>query len=243
MRMVALSEAEIKALPDNLNDAVKAGKHPAAFNPQEPDRPFLPNDLFVKDSPWVVVSNAFRTDSLGAPEHLAAVKGRSVFTVFIRLPAGRKATEQFVGKLQAKELPDLPEGTRTALLRRVLLIDDRGALRPTTLTESLQIRVYWKSLDGRPFAFKLRRGDLFAGRSGGLQPINLKGHNCHSCHARIDDEGVRTSTIASLYVGGPRRRGLEVSDLEEQGQQTIAWVGRTYTWGLIQGLWESQPGK
>jgi hypothetical protein len=66
----------------------------------------------------------------------------------------------------------LPEGAQTALLRQMVLIDADGRLRASRLTESLELRVYHKNDLGHPFAFKLRRADLFAARNGGLRAVS-----------------------------------------------------------------------
>jgi hypothetical protein len=94
---------------------------------------------------------------------------------------------------------------------------------------------------GTPFAFKMSRAGLFAGKRASLQPLDLKEHNCVSCHARHEGEGVRS--IASLYAGEGQRPGLASSNLSAQERGTMAWTEKTYTWGLLQGLWESKPGK
>jgi hypothetical protein len=241
MRAVALSPREIEALPDNLSAAVKAETFPKEFDPEHPDKPFLPPDLLAKDGPWVAVASATRGDELAAPAHMAAAKGRGVFAVFLRLPAGRKATEAYVKQFKDGKLPELPEGAQTALLRRAVLIDDQGRPKESPLTESLQLRVYWKDDVGRPFAFQLRRGDLFAGRDGGFRPASLKEHNCVSCHARTAGQGVRT--IATLYAGDPDKPALIDVAAGEQAEHTIGWLKTTYTWGLLQGLWETEPPK
>ena len=42
------------------------------------------------------------------------------------MPEGRRQTEAFVKELRGGRLPPLPAGSQTALLRRMLLIDDKG---------------------------------------------------------------------------------------------------------------------
>jgi hypothetical protein len=241
LRAVALSPREIEELPDNLAAAVKAGTFPKEFDQAQPEQPFLPADLLAKDGPWVAVASTTRSDELAAPAHMAAAKGRAVFTVFLRLPEGRKATEGYLKKMKDGALPDLPEGSQTALLKRWLLIDDQGRPRETPLTESLQLRVYWKSDDGRPFVFRLRREELFAGRGGGLQPVSLKNESCSSCHARQVGHGVHT--IATLYAGDANKPGLIPVGAGEQSKHTVDWLTTTYTWGLLQGMWETEPAK
>jgi hypothetical protein len=242
MRLAALTEDEIKALPDNLADAVKAGRFPSEFDPKKPQQPFLPPDLLARDGPWVMVGNSTLLHRIGAPTHLTTSRGRSVFLVLLRLPEGRKATEAFVKELGKGKLPPLPKGAQTALLRRMLLIDDQGRLRPTTLTESLQLRAYSGDDDiGTPFAFKLSRAGLFAGKGEGLRPLSMKGRNCFACHARTDGNGVRS--IASLHEGDRKRPGLAASDLEEQTRGGVAWAEMSSTCGLLHGLWEAAPSK
>lgn len=55
MRRIALTPEEIRALPDNLSAAVSSGRHAKAFDPAEPDRPFLPADLLDPRGPWVLL--------------------------------------------------------------------------------------------------------------------------------------------------------------------------------------------
>ncbi|HEV3143747.1 MAG TPA: hypothetical protein VGZ47_07685 [Gemmataceae bacterium] len=239
MREVALTEKEINALPDNLTEIVKSGTFAKDHDPKQPAKPFLPPDLLSKAGPWIAVSNSTQVDGLAAPTHLATFKARSLFSVFIRLPGGRKETEAFVKKLSAGQLPPLPEGTQTALLRRMFLIDDRGHLQPTALTESVQFRVYEGDHDtGQPYAFKLQRAEFISGQGNVLQPMNAKDFSCIACHARIEGNGVRS--IASLYVGNRRQPGLDISSIEEQTNRSMEWTKKSYSWGLLQGLWENE---
>jgi hypothetical protein len=85
--------------------------------------------------------------------------GRSRFLVFVRLPAGRKATLEYFRTLwnfpqawvqsdsgeQADinpTLPSFPAGTQVLLLRQMTLFDNQGNLVEAPITESVQIRVY-----------------------------------------------------------------------------------------------------
>ena len=70
----------------------------------------------------------------------------------------------------AGKLPEFPEGTELALVRRALLIDSSHAPVASAITESVQFRVYRGGLQ----AFhetRLSRSLLFAGRAGGLRAI------------------------------------------------------------------------
>ncbi len=271
MRSLALTAAAIEALPDNLAAAVKGGALPREFDPKHPARPFLPPDLFAPDGPWVAVRNSTREDRLAAPEHTAFAKGRSVFTVLLRLPGGRRQTQAYLKNLDRaadsrQGFPPLPEGAQTALVRQMLLIDDQGKLRPSRLTESLLLRVYHRNDLGHPFALKLRRAELFAGRGGGLHAVTAtetsyfdfqtRGgdpfevepkkrwapptllNTCRNCHERREGRGILS--VAILWAGTRERKGLVGSDPKQQDRATMAWLQRTYTWGLLQGLWESR---
>jgi hypothetical protein len=157
---------QIKKLPDNYAAAVRSGEFAKRFDPESPDQPYLPPDLFAADGPWVCVG---RPDGPVAPKHLRDDGGNNVFTnsaflLFLRLPAGRAATRDYLEQLrsfdkpllvEAKEaerpvrkyipnpkLPPFPVGTEVALVRRALLIASPNTPAATALTESVQLRVY-----------------------------------------------------------------------------------------------------
>jgi hypothetical protein len=136
----------------------------------------LPADLLAGHGSWVAVTNRSRGNEefLAAPEHVRFTKGRSVLLVFLRLPDGRSATDAYLKKMQDGGVPQFPEGTQTALLRRMLVIDRSGTLRESPLTESLQIRVYRKLDLAAPYEYRLRRSDLFAGRHSGLKAVSAE---------------------------------------------------------------------
>jgi RNA polymerase sigma factor (sigma-70 family) len=279
MRRTALSPREIAALPNNLADALKAAAFPREFDPRHPERAFLPPDLADADGPWLGFANWLPPDGLAVPEHTAFVKGRSVFTVRLRLPGGREATQAYLKNAAKGDVSQFPVGTQIALLRRMLLIDETGTPRPTRLTESVELRYYRKPergdqpIDvGAPAVFVLSRKDLVAGRNGGLRPV---GHDeaapysfqargrlsdadpleqdrrvvkaqpliqmCGGCHERKTGYGgIHTvNTVSAGERGEPQ--GLLPATDDEQEQATIRWLRKTYTWGLVQGMWESRP--
>lgn len=172
IQRLALTEAEIRALPDNYALAVASKTYA-----QERGDPSLPVDLLVPHGPWVLFSHDFE----GVPVHTKAFGGRSVFFAFLNLPAGRKATEEYLRNIK-REPANIPLGTRVALVRRAVLIDTNGKLVASNLTESVQVRVYVKdpariAEEDRhnpgnqiPFEFTLNRAELFANRAGGLLP-------------------------------------------------------------------------
>ncbi|HBI44788.1 MAG TPA: hypothetical protein DDY78_18330 [Planctomycetales bacterium] len=162
---LALAPDRIEKLPDNYAAAVASGEFPKQFDPEHPGKPFLPVDLFKADGPWVCVG---RPDGPVAPEHLrdtgTSVFTNSAFLLFLRLPAGRAATVDYLKRLrsfdqplrvEAKEtgndaekylpnpkLPPFLVGTQVALVRRALLIASTNTPTATALTESIQLRVY-----------------------------------------------------------------------------------------------------
>ena len=183
---LALSRKEIRELPDNYAAAVASGQFARLFDPEKPDRPYLPSDLFSADSPWVCV---WRPDGPVAPQHSSGENRftNSVFLVFLRLPAGRTATLDYLKKLRSfnepvavetdggrrnvpnPKLPELPDGAEFALVRRALLIDSSYRVAATPLTESVQLRI---DRTVRSFhELRLSRSLLFAGRAGGLRAV------------------------------------------------------------------------
>jgi hypothetical protein len=268
MRRIALKPAEIEGLPANLTQAVNAGMYPRTFNPADRYRAFLPADLLAQDGPWMAVTTPTRLDNglVAAPQHLRFTKGRSIFLVLLRLPQGRQATEGYLKRLAEGELLQFPKGTQTALLRRMLLIDSAGELRASPLTESVQLRVFQQMDTGLPFEFTLSRGELFVGRHGGLRAIGADETSyfdfqtrvgdafeapqlraaepilktCTRCHTRLDDRG-GIHTVQTIYarVVNQTRPALVPTDPTHEVQTTMDWTRMSYTWGLLQGLWES----
>lgn len=207
IQRLALNPSDIESLPDNYAAAVKSKAFATQDDPEHPDKPFLPPDLFDPHGPWVCVG----TGRWGAPplalEHTRFFSGRSVFLVFLRLPDGRDKTLAYLEKLNivpspwvlrqrrpnetsrsdllalSPNLPQFPVGTQVALVRQMVLISDAGKLVATSVTETVQLRVYRRirevgderedqKKDSQTFSeFALRRSDLFADKAGGLHPV------------------------------------------------------------------------
>ncbi len=158
IRRLSLPAERIRALPSNYQDAVSAKKFSTKYDPDLPQVPFLPADLFQPNGPWVLVSA--QGGEPAAPAHVFGFSGRSTFLIFVRLPVGRKATlaylkqtsefprawlldEQYPQRfLPNLELPQFPVGTELALVRQMILIDDQGNLTPANIVEDVQIRVH-----------------------------------------------------------------------------------------------------
>jgi hypothetical protein len=172
IRRLALTNDEIQQLPDNYAAAVRAKAFAAIHNPQKPEQAFLPSDLFDPEGPWVLLGEHMRP---AAPMHVKFTHGRAAFFVFLNLPAGRKASLEYLGKLGAfpnplmpqpadrnsaflakrlpflnPALPQFPVGTQVALAREMLTVDDKGKVRPTRIIESAQFRVYREIPKGDP---------------------------------------------------------------------------------------------
>jgi hypothetical protein len=164
IRRLALTSQQIAELPDNYGAAVASKVYAGGFDAATPERPYLPADLLKADGPWVCVG---RPDGPTAPAHLDEGGGNrftnSAFLVFLKLPAGRAATLDYLKRLAAfrgplylpnadeksnrllvnlpnPALPQWPKGAEVALVRRALLIDAARRVVATRLVESVQLR-------------------------------------------------------------------------------------------------------
>ena len=199
--------SDVARLKDNYAEAVKSGKFPKDFDPAHPDIAFLPPDLFDPAGPWVQIKSE---RGLVAPIHVQMVSGRSAFLVFIRCPGGREATLSYLQRLNVhptpwqpnpaslgtsypegrqvrmdvlrpdQNTPQFPEGTVVALVRRMMVIDEKLDPVVTPITQKVQFRVYRKlqamthELDWpqSAYEFVMRRRELIAGMGGGLHPVS-----------------------------------------------------------------------
>jgi hypothetical protein len=167
-RRLALTEDEVRKLPDNYDDAIRAHLFPTTYDPANPQRPFLPADLFDPNGLWVCLGEAHGRPV--ASDHLEFFGGRSVFLVFFQVPGGRANTREYLAKLRDipktwglnpdllpflrkgqsdlaglvpyPEPPQFPIGTKMALVRQIVLINSDGNPMTTNITESVQLRVY-----------------------------------------------------------------------------------------------------
>ena len=170
IRRLALTKAEILALPDTMAATVVSGGFPVSHDPSKPFKPFFPADLPDPAGPWVCLTKSYHT--LPAKFHADAAEGRSVFLLFIRLPGDRQNTLQYLKKLTDfedhwalekpeyyhrllpnggihhvkafvnPETPQFPVGTQFALVERALLISDEGELAVSPLTLKVLLRAY-----------------------------------------------------------------------------------------------------
>jgi len=186
IRRLALNPDEIAALPDTYQRAIQNKEFAAEFDSAQPDRPFLPPDLFNPRGPWVCIGIPGK-DPI-APSHEQTFS-RSVFLVFMRLPGGREAAVAYLKQLaESHSSQKLPAGAEFALVRRMMLPNDRGSLVVTPVIESIQLRHYRETApDDSPvnssdhkfarrsqsvFEFKLDRAGLFSAEHSGLRSVN-----------------------------------------------------------------------
>ena len=287
MRRVALSRKNIEALQATYAARIASGR--SASSPgSSPPQPYLPRDLFTSGGPWVSVGGFAPL----VPQH-AAELGRSSFTVVWNLPGGAGETTNYLqklwnfpqpfvgdetfqfgrdGEVRANvnpALPPIPDGTRIALVRKMLLIDDADVIVPSDIIESIQLRAF----PGRAFSeLKMSRAALFDGKSDGLRAVTVdesdfitfsaKGMDpfeqasapgrfmlprvldgCINCHHVGFDPTI--TTVLSL------RQMLRPGSLVNSRHERARWFtqgivaaeakSRSYAWGVLQGLWQSQP--
>jgi hypothetical protein len=191
IRRLALSVEQIEKLPDNYAVAVASGSYPAKQDPAHTDQAFLPRDLFDEQGPRVhFQTGGGKPYPFGKPTaltHVYFVGGRSAFFVSMNLPGGRQSTLDFMRELNAFPkrdasaasrtvgfssnsgllAPSPPSGTQLALVRQMMLIDDKGVMRPTRLIESVQIRVVDPIEKNNDFyEFTVHRKELFSSNNG-----------------------------------------------------------------------------
>lgn len=179
---LALSDREVVALPDNYALAVKSKQFAAEHDPEHPERPFLPADLLDPAGPWVRFHDVFAGIEPMARRHFDGAGGRAAHVIFLRLPAGRAATEQYLQSLGRDSFRQFPRGTMVLMVRRAMAVDQGAKVRVTPVTELVQIRVY-RRIPEDPEAnlrgdfgaqdvceFVLDRKALFSGGHG-LQPV------------------------------------------------------------------------
>lgn len=179
IKRLALTTEKIKALPDNYAATIAAKTFAARFDPAREKDSFLPPDLWEPEGPWVLLGD--REGRPLARTHLQFFGGRSTFLVFLRLPEGRDQTVKYLESLRTwsrsgrkRDVPQFPVMTQVALVRKTLLVNDKGEIVVTPLTESVQLRVFRRIDDEvvfrkKPapenlFEFKMPRSDLLAGK-------------------------------------------------------------------------------
>jgi hypothetical protein len=259
VRRLALTPEQIGSLPDNYAQAVASGELAKEYDPEHRDRAFLPPDLFDAQGSWVELEGRGKPLPV-AEQHDSFFSARSSFLVFLRLPGGRKATLDYLTKLWNSpmplvpiphfsplqdeapnpDLPQLPAGTQVALVRQMTLFDNQGKLTATSITESVQIRVYRSvALSTAPavgidqmitksgqdfYAIRLSRPLLFANQSGGLKAARPDERDFTLFGGGGPDEG-SPSHYASLATYHPVVKACVMCH-REVGLQSLRTLGR-----------------
>jgi hypothetical protein len=255
---LALSAKQIEQLPDNYAATVQAKRYPAEFHADRKTAAFLPADLWDPNGPWVLLGA-----SDGGPVadgHVSFFGGRSTFLVWLRLPEGRDQTLEYLKQLSdwrrkgAKgDVPKFPANTQVALARRTVLVDDQGNIRPTPLTEKVQLRIVhdpttFAQPGGQSFLqFTLRREQLLAGSAGGLEAVadnerdwdHLSIHgfgsglgknqpiltSCSNCHNAPVVRSILSFTRSPL-----------VTSLADEERRIDAWKRAQNSWKLLEDI-------
>lgn len=163
IQQLALSPDEIRRLPDNYVLAAKSGAFAAAHK-FDPKVNYLPRGLFTKPDVWVEIDFYFpnmhedimdRFISL----HARSLQGRSYYRIFYRFPNGRKQVADYLKTIEKtgidwkraaqfgfipppKNVQQIPVGTEVALVQFMVLLDNKMRPVPTSLVESVQMRIY-----------------------------------------------------------------------------------------------------
>jgi hypothetical protein len=130
IRHVALTEEEIKKLPDNYAAAVGAPGAVTVYDSAKPG-PFLPPDLLNDDGPWIGLGTNRETTATNgsvAHAHFAAFYGRTSFEVRMRHPEGRAAGVAYLKSLEEMKEPFVRTAPKSGELisEGVRPADERG---------------------------------------------------------------------------------------------------------------------
>ena len=234
---LALSTKEIESLPSNYANALASRKYATVYDLAAGATPFLPRDLLAPESTWVELAEPI------APIHTFDFGGRSFFRVFVCLPGGRQSTIEFLAKLRKVnrhdivdvglipfeeldvQLPTFPPLTQFALVRQMAVIDNANEIRPTKITQSVQLRVlhdrkaspsdttgadaFYRKMLRRAsqdfYEFNLRRRTLFAGKHGGLHASDIDTKTIISPLRRhsVEPDPIANRTGAEIMAKSP----------------------------------------
>ena len=251
IRRLALSDKQIETLPDNYRVALASGAYPARQDAAHTEKAFLPRDLFDGHGPWVHFQNGDgKPHPFAKPTaltHVHFVGGRSTFFVFMNLPGGRQATLDYMQKLNtfppdasphtrekrlltsnAGAMPP-PSGTQFAMVRQMMLVDDKGKMRPTRLIESVQIRVVRGNIEKESdfYEFTQHRKELFDGK--GLRAVKSDEVTIPVFNVRDEDvldlpRSVRQMREAAVKGEGPVTENLRFGCISCHTRSGIASV-------------------
>lgn len=259
MRRLALTREQIRSLPDNYSEAVASGRFSASY--LNPSQAFLPEDLFSPDSGWLNLGREGGPVAMNHVQHLA-FSGRSAFLVFVRMPEQTsEATLDMLTRGQA------PPGTQVALVRRALLLDEGGHMVLSPLTESVQIRHFYREDAQAFFKFRLSRASLFAADAGGLRPLgpdekefdSFGSHgfdpfesfvesgaeeakppslqNCATCHFGTGTESILSYSRRQFPVPDRQQPIVKQTTPELEAEVVVNWKRGQRNREALQALW------
>lgn len=139
MQRLALTRAQIEALPDTAAATAASGDFARNHDPTDMFKPFFPADLNSGEGPWICLGADDR--DIPASIHTQDANWRSMFLTFMRLPGGRAATLNYIESVQKRE-EVFPVGTQFALVEQAFLISDEGELTLSPLIVSISLRAY-----------------------------------------------------------------------------------------------------
>jgi hypothetical protein len=203
IRTLTLSKSEIASLPDTYALAVKSGRFAAELRGTSAAR-YLPPRLFTAPDEWQEI-DFFQPNDIHediqerfVTLHTRNYKGRSYFRLFYHFPGGRAALAEYMKYIDAEGVDwkisahhgfvrvrdgvrQVPVGTEVALIQFLITLDDQLHPTPTTVVESVRLRVF-RNVDGGSLPptntgvgmnvseFTLKRRLLFDGlKQGGLE--------------------------------------------------------------------------
>ena len=137
---LALTREQILALPNTLEATMKSSGAPKHHDPKDLFKPYLPTDIFAKDSAWICMGDKDTSEPVPAEVHAQKFGWRSTFTSFISAPGGREETLKCIEKFNRQE--DLSSGTQFALIEQAFLISDRGEQILSPLVYSISLRAF-----------------------------------------------------------------------------------------------------
>jgi hypothetical protein len=167
MKRLALPADALARLPDNYALAVSSG-HFDSSHDFDPDRSYLPHDLFADNDTWQEYDfhrpqMSATTNRMLEPRfvflHTREFRGRSYFRVFCRFPGGREAFNDYLTVIEEQgvdwkkaaqtgvinlkpETPQFPPGTEFILLQYLIALDTDLNPVPTSITESVRLMIH-----------------------------------------------------------------------------------------------------
>lgn len=167
MKRLELTDGDIRQLPDTLAMIREKPTFPESPDLGHSEKPYLPTRLLSDNSDWISISTS-KKSAMGAPGHTSSVNQRSLFSIHMHWPHGRKAGEEFIAANSKQSIVTFPPGTELALMRRAVAANTHGKLKVTNVVESLQLLVTPPAEikhDAR-FKFVLDRSEFLAGQPG-----------------------------------------------------------------------------